>query len=93
MVAFAATTIWIAIQARAFRRLHRWGAHPLGRLHARRMVWSGHRPYRALLRQRGRTRTVLAQLREVWAHRVIPDAVISLNANGEIGASITRLVS
>ena len=84
---FAATIIWIAIQARAFRRLHRWSAHPLGRPGNAPDAWFGlaYRPYRALLRQRGRTHTVLAQLREVLGlTEVIPDAVITLNANGEI---------
>ena len=84
---FAATIIWIAIQARAFRRLHRWSAHPLGRPGNAPDAWFGlaYRPYRALLRQRGRTHTVLAQLREVLGlTEVIPDAVITLNANGEV---------
>ena len=84
---FAAAVIWIALQAQAFRRLHRWSTRPLGRPDNAPDTWFGlaYRPYRALLRQRARTHTALAQLREVLGlTEVIPDAVITLNANGEI---------
>ena len=84
---FAAAIIWIALQAQAFRRLHRWSTRPLGRPDNAPDTWFGlaYRPYRALLRQRARTHTALAQLREVLGlTEVIPDAVITLSANGEI---------
>jgi len=83
----AAVLIWVAIQAREYRKVLRWSLRPLSKPANASNSWFGlaYGPFRSLMRQRDRTRSVVSQLREILGLiEVIPDAVITVSANGEI---------
>ena len=82
-----ASLIWIVIQLREYRKIHRWSERPLSRPENAFDSWFGvaYRPFRSLMRQRERTHSVVRQLREILGLiEVIPDAVITLSPNGEV---------
>ena len=84
---FGAAVIWIWIQSGEFRKVLAWSRRPLRRPDNGLDSWFGisYAPYRALLRERQRTRDMAARLRELLGlAEVIPDGVIQLRPNGDI---------
>ena len=84
---FIATLVWIGVQAREYRKVRNWTRHPIRAPRNGFDSWFAlaYRPFRSLNRQRGRTNAMASRLRELLALiEVIPDAVIVLNANGDI---------
>lgn len=84
---FCGSLVWIALQSREFRKTLGWATHPLQRPANSLESWFAlsYPPFRALQRERMRTRTMAAQLREIVSlAEVIPDGVIVLNALGDI---------
>ncbi len=84
---FFASLVWISIQAAEYRKVLQWSKRPLTRPQNGRDNWwaIAYPPYRALNRERGRTKAMNAQLREVLGlAEVIPDGVIVLSSTGDI---------
>ncbi len=84
---FGATLIWIWLQAGEFRKVRAWSRRPLRRPDNGMDSWFdiSYAPYRALLRERQRTRDMALRLRELLGLAdVIPDGVIQLRPNGDI---------
>ena len=82
-----AVSIWIGIQVFEFRKVMLWSRRPLRRPFNGLDSWFelAYRPYRALQRERARTRQMASRLRGVLGlAEVIPDGVIVLNPNGDI---------
>ncbi|MEQ8783995.1 MAG: phosphate regulon sensor protein PhoR [Roseibium album] len=82
-----AVLIWLGVQIRQFRRVYRWSRRPWRRPRNGFDSWFNlaYRPYRALMRERVRSRQVTARLRQILdLVELIPDGVIVLSANGEI---------
>ncbi len=84
---FGATLIWIAVQSDQFRRVSDWANRPWRRPRNGSDSWFNlsYRPYRALMRERSRTRLATSRLRQILnLVELIPDAVLVLGPNGEI---------
>ncbi len=84
---FVASLIWIATQALEFQRLQRWSRRPLSAPENASAMWYqlANQPYRALLKERRRSKRFLGRAREVLSLvELIPDAVIVLGRSGEI---------
>ena len=84
---FVASIIWIVIQARQYRRVLQWSKRPLGRPQNGLEPWFvlAYNPYRALQRQRNRTRAIGRRMRQLLLlAEVIPDGVVILAPSGEI---------
>ncbi len=84
---FGASLIWIWIQSVEFSKVRRWSMRPLRRPANGMDSWFAlaYRPYRALTRQRGRTKAMAVRLRRILGlSEVVPDGVIILSPTGEI---------
>lgn len=84
---FVGLALWVAIQAREFNKVALWARRPLSRPVNGNDTWFeiAYAPFRALSRERQRTRTVLTRLREVMTLvEGMPDAVIICATSGEI---------
>ena len=84
---FFASLTWITIQAAEYRKVLQWSTRPLSRpKNGRDSWWSiAYPPFRALSRERRRTKAMNAQLREILGlAEVIPDGVLVLSPNGDI---------
>lgn len=84
---FIALAIWVASQYREFSKLRRWSLQPLRRPENGSDSWFGlaYSPYRALLRQRRRTRRLVVRFRQILGlAEFVPDGVIVLGPAGEI---------
>lgn len=82
-----ATWCWVGLQFRAYRHVAKWSQQPISRPLNGPPHWFklAYTPYRALLRQRLRTRNMAARMRQIISlTEVIPDGVIVLNAAHEI---------
>ena len=82
-----ATLIWIAIQVRQYLRVAQWAQRPWRKPKNGLDSWFklSYAPYRALTRERTRTRQATARLRQILnLTELIPDGVIVLSGTGEI---------
>ncbi|MEM7101385.1 MAG: phosphate regulon sensor histidine kinase PhoR [Pseudomonadota bacterium] len=82
-----ALLIRIAIQRKEYRKVAKWARKPHRVPANGSEIWFplAYNPYRALLKERARTKTMATQLREIVSlTQMIPDAVIILSAQGEI---------
>jgi len=83
----AGTLAWIAIHVGEFNKVSAWAQHPLRRPKNGLDTWFNlsYKPFRALQRERQRTRDMTTRLRDILGLTdVIPDGVIILNATGDI---------
>lgn len=84
---FFASLIWIAWQLVEYRKVLHWSQRPLSRPQNGSDSWFtlAYPAYRALARERRRTKAMNEQLREVLGlAEVIPDGMIILNQNADI---------
>lgn len=84
---FIALSIWVVSQYLEFTKLRRWSTHPLRRPENGSDSWFdiAYVPYRALLRQRARTRQMVERFRQILGlAEFVPDGVIVLGPAGEI---------
>ena len=82
-----ALVIWVAIEFRQYRRVARWSQRPWRRPKNGFDSWFNlaYQPYRALLRERSRTRKATSRLRQILnLVELIPDGVLVLNESGEL---------
>lgn len=83
----AAALVWITVHWREYQKIATWASHPWRKPTNGLDAWFelAYGPYRALLRQRDRTRSMGTRLRQILRLlEVIPDGVIVLSASGEI---------
>jgi two-component system phosphate regulon sensor histidine kinase PhoR len=84
---FLAAITWIIRQYSEFEKLRNWTNRPLQMPPDLSETWYqlANVPYRQLIRERTRTRTVLARIREIiGVTELLPDAVILLDETGAI---------
>ena len=82
-----ATWIWLLWQYLEYRKVLFWSSNPLTKPANSAEHWFtlAYQPYRALVRQRRRTKNMAARMRQILTlTEVIPDGVIVLNANNDI---------
>ena len=82
-----ATLVWIAIQARQYRKVAKWANRPLRRPRNVSDHWFvlAYNPFRALIRQRDRAHRMAEQMREIVSlAQVIPDGIIIVSPTGNI---------
>ena len=83
----AAAVVWIILQTDQFRQVARWAERPWRKPENGLDSWFNiaYRPYRALLRERHRTRQATTRLRQILnLIELIPDGVIVLGPSGEL---------
>ena len=84
---FLASLVWIGVHALEYRKARRWARRPLRRPENALESWFplSYGPYRALVRERNRTRAMAARLRDLLnLAEHIPDGVIVLSPTGDI---------
>ena len=84
---FFGSLVWIGIHILEFKKASAWAQHPLRRPSNGLDSWFNlsYKPFRALQRERQRTRDMTSRLRDILGLvDVIPDGVIILQSNGDI---------